>query len=328
MEIKPKMKCNFINRMNELGAKRIPFLAVIDFQMKDPEVLRLDEINPDEIAYYFNGKTNAELNNITQQVNLKIVNYPEYEIYHEQFQTIFNYMYNGDSWLINLTTKTEIQTTVSLLTVFNSAASLYKLFYKNRFVCFSPETFIKINENIIKTFPMKGTIKFENRNSLDQLMDNPKELAEHLTVVDLLRNDLSIVSKNVTVEKFRYPSLIKTDRSNIWQTSSEISGELEPDWHHRIGSIISKLLPAGSITGAPKRRCVEIINEVENHERGFYTGVAVLFDGFTIDSCVLIRFIESRDGKLFYKSGGGITIYSDPLEEYREMINKIYVPYQ
>jgi para-aminobenzoate synthetase component 1 len=87
-----------------------------------------------------------------------------------------------------------------------------------------------------------------------------------------------------------------------------------------------KLLPAGSISGAPKQKTVEIIKEAETHQRGYYTGVCGIFDGENLDSGVMIRYIENQNGQLIYKSGGGITVNSEPDYEYNEMIDKIYVP--
>ena len=86
------------------------------------------------------------------------------------------------------------------------------------------------------------------------------------------------------------------------------------------------MLPAGSVTGAPKKQTVAIIRESENYERGWYTGVFGVFDGKSLDSAVMIRYIEKDSGKFCYKSGGGITYMSDPEKEYEELISKIYVP--
>jgi len=98
------------------------------------------------------------------------------------------------------------------------------------------------------------------------------------------------------------------------------------DYNNNIGDIIYKLLPAGSITGAPKKKCIEIIDEVENYDRGYYTGVMGIFDGTNLDSCVMIRFIEKTDNGYYYKSGGGIRIDSNMDHEYEELNDKIYIP--
>ena len=108
--------------------------------------------------------------------------------------------------------------------------------------------------------------------------------------------------------------------------SSEISGNLKPEFEGKIGSIMKTLLPAGSILGAPKPKTMEIVLESEGYNRGWYTGVCGWFDGKNLDSCVMIRFIEKENGKLYFKSGGGITHLSKLADEYQEMKNKIYVP--
>jgi para-aminobenzoate synthetase component 1 len=110
------------------------------------------------------------------------------------------------------------------------------------------------------------------------------------------------------------------------QASSEITGQLPEDYPSQIGDILFALLPAGSVTGAPKKRTVEIIRETEAYERGYYTGIFGIFDGRNLDSAVLIRFLENTPTGVVYKSGGGITSQSDLMQEFDEMIQKIYVP--
>ena len=173
---------------------------------------------------------------------------------------------------------------------------------------------------------MKGTIDATLPDAERLLLNNEKELAEHFTIVDLIRNDLSMVAKNVKVDRFRYIDHIKTHRHELLQMSSEISGELPENYHERIGDILFEVLPAGSVSGAPKKKTVEIIRAAEQYERGYYTGIFGIFDGENIDSGVMIRFIEQTTDGLIYKSGGGITAKSNFEEEYQELIDKIYVP--
>ena len=154
-----------------------------------------------------------------------------------------------------------------------------------------------------------------------------KEKAEHYTIVDLIRNDLSMVSDKVRVTKFRYIDRLKTNFGEILQVSSEVEGTLRDGYTAHLGDIIFTLLPAGSISGAPKERTVQIIRSAETYDRGFYTGIAGIFDGENLDSTVLIRFIEEQDGRKYFKSGGGITFMSDARAEYEEMISKVYVPF-
>jgi para-aminobenzoate synthetase component 1 len=151
-------------------------------------------------------------------------------------------------------------------------------------------------------------------------------MAEHFTIVDLIRNDLSQVANEVKVERFRYLDEIKTAGKNLLQVSSSIRGRLPVNYRSRLGEILFQLLPAGSVSGAPKKKTLEIIREAEKQNRGFYTGVAFYDDGQNLDSCVLIRFIEKLNQGLVYRSGGGITTKSKARLEYQEMIDKIYVP--
>jgi para-aminobenzoate synthetase component I len=108
--------------------------------------------------------------------------------------------------------------------------------------------------------------------------------------------------------------------------SSEITGNLREDYKTMLGDILIQLLPAGSVSGAPKTKTLEIIKEVEAQKRGYYTGVFGCFNGKELDSGVMIRFIENKDGKYYYRSGGGITTQSVVALEYQEAIDKVYVP--
>jgi para-aminobenzoate synthetase component 1 len=185
---------------------------------------------------------------------------------------------------------------------------------------------VEIIDDQIYTHPMKGTIEASIENAVEILKNDVKEKAEHFTVVDLLRNDLSMVADEVQVDEFQSIDFIKTQQKDLYAMSSKISGKLKPEFQNKIGTVMKTLLPAGSILGAPKPKTLEIIVEAENYDRGFYTGVCGWFDGENLDSCVMIRFIEKENGKLFFKSGGGITHLSKFADEYKEMKNKIYVP--
>jgi para-aminobenzoate synthetase component 1 len=134
------------------------------------------------------------------------------------------------------------------------------------------------------------------------------------------------VATNVKVEQFRYINIIKTHDKTLLQVSSKITGQLPDDYREHLGEILSKLLPAGSICGAPKRKTLEIINQSEIYDRGYYTGVFGIFDGKDLQSAVMIRFIEKCGENFIFKSGGGITFLSEPSNEYQELIDKVYVP--
>jgi para-aminobenzoate synthetase component 1 len=198
--------------------------------------------------------------------------------------------------------------------------------FKNEFISFSPESFIKIKNDKIFTFPMKGTIDARIENAKEILLNDKKETYEHNTIVDLMRNDLAMIAKNIKINRFRYIDKIDTQKGSILQVSSEIQGDLEVNWKANFADLLLKLLPAGSVSGAPKQETIRIIKEAENNKRGYYTGVFGVFDGENVDSAVLIRYIEKKANQLIYRSGGGITSKSNLDIEYKELLQKIYIP--
>lgn len=308
-------------RLNSLGKQREPFLVISDFKAQNIEVIPLKELNSHDVEYSINEK---------YQKSLHVKSFEKsplsFESYKKKFDKVIEYIKSGDTYLLNLTQPTIIETNLSLDEIYTLANAHYKLRYKDEFVCFSPEKFIQIEGNKIHTFPMKGTIDASIENAETKILSDEKEMAEHVMVVDLLRNDLSIVSKNVQVEKFRYVTKIDSGDKTLLQVSSHISGELSENWQQNIGNILRSLLPAGSISGTPKKRTLEIIDEVEGYERGFYSGVFGVFDGESFDSGVMIRFVQRTSKGYMYKSGGGITLDSDARLEYEELIDKIYLP--
>ena len=245
------------------------------------------------------------------------------EDYKNKFDQIKKEIEIGNSFLVNLTAKTKINSNYTIADIFNKANAKYTCYLKDEFVCFSPETFVKIKDGKIYSYPMKGTINARIPDAKNILLNDPKEISEHATMVDLIRNDLSRVSKNVKVNKYRYYEEIVTQQGNLGQVSSEIMGELSANYDENIGDILFDLLPAGSISGAPKQKTVNIIAAAEKEDRGYYTGIAGYYDGQDLDSTVLIRYLQNDN---YYRSGGGITCNSEALNEYQEMIDKVYVP--
>ena len=135
-----------------------------------------------------------------------------------------------------------------------------------------------------------------------------------------------MVASNVEVTKFRYIESIQTHNGRLLQVSSEIMGVLPANYPEHIGDILFTLLPAGSVSGAPKTKTLEIIRNAEKQKRGYYTGICGIFDGRNLDSAVMIRFIENKNNNLQFRSGGGITFQSDVIHEYNELVDKVYVP--
>lgn len=319
-------KSRAIELMNEYGKNKIPFLFIIDFEMENPHVIKLAEVDANKILYNVNEAKNynRELTT-TKELSFKKLP-PSYDEYSHAFKIVMNHIQAGNTYLCNLTFPTGIEINFSLLELFYASREKYKLYYDDQFIVFSPECFVKIENGKIYSFPMKGTIDASIPNAKEIILRDEKELAEHTTIVDLIRNDLSMVSSNVALEEFRYVEEITTNQKNLLQVSSKICGELPESFPSQIGDIIFSLLPAGSISGAPKKRTVEIIKDAENYKRGFYTGIFGLFDGNNLDSAVMIRFIEKVGNQYYFKSGGGITFLSDPSSEYNELIDKVYAP--
>lgn len=315
----------WVEEMNQLGKEKIPFIFILDFELKNPVILKL-ELIPNDIYYKFNDIKNYTLTG-TQSKSLHFLPKPISIVqYSKAFDAAKKEILYGNSFLLNLTFPTPIETNYTLRELFNISRARYKLYYKDQFIVSSPEIFIKIIHGKIYTFPMKGTIDASIPDAQTIILDDVKETAEHYTIVDLLRNDLSMVATSVKVNKFRYIDKLVTSTKTLLQVSSEIEGTLPFDFNEHLGTIFAKLLPAGSISGAPKKKTVEIIKANEVDDRGYYTGVFGIFDGNNVDSGVMIRYIEKKDDLLIYRSGCGITYRSDCDSEYQEMIDKVYIP--
>lgn len=325
------IEANIITTINEMAKDNKPFLFVIDYKGEKAYIKALKDINPRECLYDF-GESWTNVAHHSMMENVSSIEWevdtPEYHEYQRSFDIVKRNILAGNSYLTNLTCRVPIHTNLSLLDIFMASKAKYKLLMPNEFVCFSPETFIQIHEGRIFSYPMKGTIDATLPHAEDTLMKDEKEAAEHATIVDLIRNDISQVATNVRVDKYRYIDRLSTNKGDILQTSSKISGKLPDNYRLHIGDILAAQLPAGSITGAPKNKTIEIINEAELYQRGFYTGIMGIYDGQgNMDSAVMIRFVEQEEnGTMVFKAGGGITSKSDCHKEYEEVIQKIYLP--
>ncbi len=314
-------------KMNALGRKKEPFFFAINFNCTEAIITPCRQAASSGIWYEAGQFTNAPPSHpLSVAFDFQAFPIPV-EQYRSAFETVMHHLEYGNTYLLNLTFPTRIETSLSLAAIFRRAEARHRLLVEDCFVVFSPETFVRIRDGKISSNPMKGTIDARLEHAGEMILADEKEKAEHYTIVDLIRNDLSMVATNVRVERFRYVERIETSRGALLQVSSEISGDLEAGYAARIGDIVTALLPAGSVSGAPKRKTVEIIREAEMDERGFYTGVFGVFDGRCMESAVMIRFIEKTENGLFYRSGGGITAMSRMQEEYEELIAKVYVPF-
>lgn len=311
--------------INKLGNSKIPFLFIISYDKQSIFCQPLDKLEND-IYYKIEDNKNYTPAPLSKAYNFD--RYPlSFALYKKSFNKIIDEIKQGNTYLLNLTFSTPIKTNLSLKEIFTHSKARYKLYFKDQFICFSPEKFIEIKNDTISTYPMKGTIDASVKNARENILSNQKEFAEHTMIVDLMRNDLGIVANNIKVNSFRYIDEIKAGGQNLLQVSSHISGKLTSNWHKHIGDILDALTPAGSISGTPKKNTLKIINDTENHNRGFYSGIFGIYDGKTLNSAVMIRFIEKNNDELVYKSGGGITLDSDANDEYEEMIRKVYLPF-
>lgn len=337
------MTQEIIHRINQLGKEGNPFLFIINYKGDLAFIKRLSDIHPEECLYDFEGVSNLKETYIplSAPITWQIEN-PRYQDYKRSFDIVKSNIMAGNSYLVNLTCKVAVTCNLTLRDVFLHTNGKYKLWLKKpnqlsssedtptpqceSFVCFSPESFVKIKNGRIYSYPMKGTLDATIPHAEELLMSDKKEAAEHATIVDLIRNDLSRVAEDVRVDQYRYMDLLHTNKGDILQTSSEISGRLPEHYANTLGDILTEQLPAGSITGAPKDKTMQIIHEAEGYERGFYTGIMGIYQNGELNSAVMIRYIEQEDNQLYFKAGGGITSKSEFLKEYEEVLQKIYLP--
>ncbi len=316
-------RTEIIDKINHFSGCGMPFLFAVDFDGETGFVFTPLEARQRGILYDFES-----LSCETRVMSFgRFDSFPvSFETYSKAFNKVLYHLKRGDTYLLNLTFPTPLETDLSMEALYQASHARFKLFVPGHFAVFSPEPFVRIDGTGIYSCPMKGTIDADLPDARQRLLDDKKEFFEHNTIVDLIRNDLSMVSTQVSVTRFRYIERLHTNRGDLLQMSSEISGQLSPEYRSELGDILFSLLPAGSVTGAPKKRTVEIIRAVETSPRGFYTGIFGYSDGITLTSAVSIRFIEQTTDGLVFRSGGGITAMSEAQSEYHEMIKKIYVP--
>jgi para-aminobenzoate synthetase component 1 len=327
-----------LEELNYYGKHRTPCVFIIDFEGVRAHILPASEAEKKGLCV----QTPLHALPTNEQENLYFdwkTTPPDIAKYQLAYQIVYENLFFGNSYLLNLSAPTLVETNLSLRQIFQASQASYKVLFEHEamsFVCFSPETFVRLQAGKIFSFPMKGTIDATLPNAKKIILHDQKELAEHYTIVDLIRNDLSQVAKQVRVKRFRYLDTIYTHAGKaLLQVSSEVVGNLPKNYLENLGDILATLLPAGSISGAPKKKTVEIIKNAESifqytdqtpYQRDFYTGICGYFDGETVDTGVMIRFIQQVGRDLYFKSGGGITTQSTLESEYHELIQKVYVP--
>ena len=314
-----------IQRINRLAGEGSPFLMIVDFKAEKGLVLEEKEWDEEFIQFSVAQKSFGKIDEASVEFSWQI-----HPVSKEEYAPKFNYVVEqiglGNSFLTNLTQPTTVKTDLTIDRLYQLGHARYKLWLKDHFTVLSPEIFVRIEGNAISSYPMKGTIDASLPDAERIILDDYKEKAEHATIVDLIRNDLSQVADEVEVKRYRYVERLTTHQKDLLQVSSEISGKLPDGFRRQLGDILFSMLPAGSICGAPKPKTLEIIEHAEGYERDFYTGIFGWFDGRNFDSAVMIRFAEPASDGLTFKSGGGITSQSDLEKEYEELIHKVYVP--
>lgn len=317
---------NIIEKMNVGGRAKTPFLFGLNFEQSEGFFVSNPEEQKD-ILFQINGFTNYH-STPPSLPHIGLEYHPEsIDEYKKKFD---NVMYNitiGKIEMINLTLKTPISSSLSLLDIFEHSKAKYRVYVPGHFVCFSPEIFVQTKNDKIYSYPMKGTINANIPNAETIIIDSKKEIEEHKIAVEIIHDDLRKVATNVATRRFRYIDIIENHKGKLLQVSSEVTGTLPHNFTDNIGTLIHQLLPAGSIAGYPRDNARQIINQVENRTRGYYTGIVGYFDGKNLDSGVLIRYIEQEGNSLFFRSGGGITINSNLEKEYQEVLEKIYLPF-
>ena len=241
------------------------------------------------------------------------------------------YIKEGDIFQVVLSNKIEAVIEGSILDAYrvlrSTNPSPYMFYFYSNDIEISgasPETLVKLENNKLYTFPLAGTRKRGKDKEEDlelekELLADEKELAEHNMLVDLGRNDIGKISEINSVKVDKYMSIEKF--SHVMHIGSTVSGTLRSDKDAL--DAIDSILPAGTLSGAPKLRACEIINELEGNKRGIYGG-AIGYIDFTgnLDMCISIRLAFAKNGKVFVRSGAGIVADSVPENEYEECINK------
>ena len=253
------------------------------------------------------------------------------EKYCDMVEKAKNYIYEGDIFQVVLSNRIEAEITGSLFDTYRvlrtTNPSPYMFYFSSNDIEIagaSPETLVKLTGNRLYTFPLAGTrprgkSDEEDMQLEEDLLSDEKELAEHNMLVDLGRNDIGRISKIGTVNVDKYLSIERF--SHVMHIGSTVSGVLRDDLDFL--SPIDSILPAGTLSGAPKIRACEIINELEDNKRGIYGGAIGYVDlSGNVDTCISIRIAFARNNKVFIRSGAGIVADSVPDNEFDECINK------
>lgn len=319
------------------------FDKVIAFDNSKNEIILICNMQTDNVDANYSSAV-KELEIMAQVIENGEEAEPPKPVLKSEFTSLFNggeygsmverakhYIKEGDIFQVVLSNRLEAEMEGSLFYTYEKLRKLnpspYMFYFSSddiEIAGASPETLVKLTNGTLYTYPLAGTrprgkTPEEDKQLEEGLLKDEKELAEHNMLVDLGRNDLGKISKFGTVEVEKYHSILKF--SHVMHIGSTVRGEIRGD--KTAIDAVDAVLPAGTLSGAPKIRAMEIINELENNKRGIYGG-AIGYIDFTgnLDTCIAIRIAYKKKGRVYVRSGAGIVADSNPAKEHQECINK------
>lgn len=319
------------------------FDKVIAFDNLEEKIFIIVNMQTDDIDENYRLAC-REIEIIKKIIEQQSIVEPEKPVLKTDFKPLFNgdeygqmiekakhYIREGDIFQVVLSNRLEAEMDGSLFKPYEVLRKLnpspYMFYFSSddiEIAGASPETLVKLENKELHTYPLAGTrprgkTEQEDKALEDGLLKDEKELAEHNMLVDLGRNDLGKISKFGTVKVEKYHNILRF--SHVMHIGSTVKGTIRDDKNPL--DAVDAVLPAGTLSGAPKIRAMEIINELENNKRGIYGG-AIGYIDFTgnLDTCIAIRIAYRKKGKVYVRSGAGIVADSNPAKEHQECINK------
>lgn len=319
------------------------FDKVIAFDNKENKIILIANLQTDNVERnYYTAVRELEI--MTDIIKNGEADEPPKPILKSEFKPLFdnsqygkmvekakNYIREGDIFQVVLSNRLEAEMEGSLFGAYEVLRKLnpspYMFYFSSddiEIAGASPETLVKLDDKTLYTYPLAGTrprgrTPEQDKALENELLNDEKELAEHNMLVDLGRNDLGKISKFGTVRVDKYHQILKF--SHVMHIGSTVKGEIRDD--KSALDAVDAVLPAGTLSGAPKIRAMEIINELENNKRGIYGGAIGYIDlAGNLDTCIAIRIAFKKNGKVYVRSGAGIVADSIAEKEHQECINK------
>ena len=339
----PSLNLNAHDDGNFKDVDLMLFDKVIAFDNLDESVFIIVNMQTDDVDKNYEAAC-REIEKIKKIIEEEPIVEPEAPVLKSDFKPLFDgseygnmiekakhYIREGDIFQVVLSNRLEAEMDGSLFRPYEVLRKLnpspYMFYFSSddiEIAGASPETLVKLENKELSTYPLAGTrprgkTPQEDIELEEGLLKDEKELAEHNMLVDLGRNDLGKISRFGTVNVEKYHSILRF--SHVMHIGSTVKGIIRDD--KSAIDAVDAVLPAGTLSGAPKIRAMEIINELENNKRGIYGG-AIGYIDFTgnLDTCIAIRIAYKKKGKVYVRSGAGIVADSNPAKEHQECINK------